>query len=163
MSGTATQNKDKPEGYLFGRPTKYDPSYCLLAEEYVKECVDEWDEYHKTRGEKSDSYERTLKVNLPTHEGFAQKIGVVTKTLYNWAEENPDFLQSLDYITQEQKKRLLTEGLAGVYNPLIAKLVLSSNHGMRERTDVTSNDDKVKSIAVEIIESKDNGTQDQSN
>ena len=48
-------------------------------------------------------------------------------------------------IKQEQKERLADNGLAGKYNPTIAKLILSANHDMREKvdTDVTSKGDKI--------------------
>lgn len=151
MANEEDKTKDKPEGYLFGRPTLYDASYCLKADDYVKQCIDEWDEYHKTRGEKSDTYERNLKVKLPTHEGFATLLGVNVRLLYAWGDKYPDFQQSLDFITKAQKERLLQEGLAGNYNPIIAKLVLSSNHGMREKTDMTSDGEKVTSVKVEIV------------
>jgi hypothetical protein len=142
----------KPEGYIFGRPTKYDPSYCEKVKDYLAQSVDEWDEYHKTRGDKSDTYERTLKVKLPSHEGFAIYLGVIVQTLINWSEEYPDFLVALRLIDQAQKERLANEGLAGTYSPLIAKLILSSNHGMRERSDFTSDDEKIKNINVSITD-----------
>lgn len=145
----------KPLGYVFGRPTLYTEDMCDKVVEYLNQCNDEWTEYHKTRGDKSDSYERILKVNLPSREGFARYIGVVVNTLKNWAEEHEDFLTALEVIDQEQKDRLFNEGLAGNYNPIIAKLGLSANHGMKERSDHTTDDDKITSIQVEIVKNKE--------
>lgn len=148
---TPLEANEKPLGYVFGRPTKYDPAMCEKVVEYLNQCEDVWTEYHKTRGEKSDSYDRILKVNLPSREGFARYVGVVVNTLKNWGEENADFLTALSLIDQEQKKRLFEEGLAGNYNPIIAKLGLSANHGMREKTDITSDDQKITNVKVEIV------------
>ena len=147
---TAEEDK-KPVGYDFGRPTLYDETMPQKVVEYLNQCDDEWTEYHKTRGAQSDSFERILKVNLPSREGFAKYIGVVVNTLKNWGEEHEDFLTALSLIDQEQKKRLFEEGLAGNYNPIIAKLGLSANHGMKDRSDFTTDNDKITKVKVEIV------------
>jgi hypothetical protein len=121
-----------------GRPTEYLQEYCDKVDEYIAERADEEYEYHKTRGEKSDSYERKIKVKLPTIEGFALFIGVSKRVLYEWEAKYPEFLHALDKIRTEQHNRLIDWGLSGDYNPTIAKLILSSNHGMREKSDVTT-------------------------
>jgi hypothetical protein len=89
-----------------------------------------------------------LRVNLPTIEGFARFIGVNKTTLYEWDKKYPDFSNSLDKIRIEQQTRLINEGLAGNYNPTIAKLILSSNHGMREKTeqDITTGGKEINAI-----------------
>ncbi len=142
--------KEKPSGYVFGRPTLYEDTMPEKVLEYLKECEDEWVEYHKTRGEKSDSYERILKVNLPSREGFARYIGVVVNTLKAWGEDHKDFLTALSIIDQEQKLKLLEGGLSGNYNPIISKLGLSANHGMRDKSEVET-DLKITSVKVEIV------------
>lgn len=131
-----------------GRPTKYTDDMPNKADEYLAQSNDEWTEFHKTRGERSDSYERIVKVKLPSHERFAEFIGVNTTTLYEWEKEYPEFSKALVKILQEQKNRLVEEGLANNYNPTIAKLVLSSNHGMREGTDLTSGGKKIEGTIV---------------
>ena len=59
----------KPENYVFGRPTAYDPSYCEIA---VK-----WGGEGKSK------------------VWIATEIGVVVNTLDNWMAEHPDFLQAM--------------------------------------------------------------------
>jgi len=136
------------------RPTDYKEEYIEEVEKYLNECEDEYDEFHKTRGDKSDSYQRLLTVNLPTIEGFALRLDVSEKTIYNWRDKHPKFLQSLSKIKREQKKRLLDSGLSGDYNPTIAKLILSSNHGMVERKDVTTDGEKLQPVLVKFIDGK---------
>lgn len=123
-----------------GRPSKYDPIFIEEVSKYLEERQDEIAEYHKTRGEKSDSFDRLVRVKLPTIEGFALFIGVNKTTLYEWEKEHPEFSNALDHIRTKQQERLIDGGLSGDYNPMIAKLVLSANHNMREKTELTGQD-----------------------
>ena len=136
-----------------GRPSKYDPVFIEKVDEYLKDNQDIWKEYHKTRGEKSDSYERYVQVKLPTVERFARYIDVNETTLYEWAGLYPEFSNALEKIVEEQKHRLMEEGLGNNYNPAIAKLILSSNHGMAEKEDKNVNvkgDDIVGAILAAL-------------
>jgi DNA-packaging protein gp3 len=116
-----------------GRPTEYKPEYCEQAEVYLMDSEDTLTERGK------------LQVKLPTTDGFARFLGVARSSLYLWEKSHPEFSDALDKIRNEQQERLLNMGLSGDYNPTIAKLVLSSNHGMREKTetDVTTGGDKI--------------------
>lgn len=118
-----------------GRPTEYKEEYIDKVDEYLAVSVDKYDE-------------KKLKVSLPTMGGFSLFIDVSEKSLYNWRDEHPKFLQALSKIVKEQQKRLLDMGLSGEYNSTIAKLVLSANHGMREKSDVTTNDDKISGVVI---------------
>jgi len=135
-----------------GRPTKYKEEYIEEIRVYLKECTDILDDYHKTRGEKSDSYERVIKVNLPMVEGFALRLGVNKTTIYEWAKNHKRFSNALGQIKIEQKKRLIEMGLSGDYNPTIAKLVLSANHGMVERQDVTTKGNELPKPIIDLTD-----------
>ena len=112
-----------------GRPTSYKPEMIELAYDYLNDRKDFYDEETKR-----------YKVNLPTIEGFAKFIGVNKTTLYEWSQKHEEFSNALSDIKSEQAQRLQDNGLAGTYNPTIAKLILSANHNMRERQDVTTDD-----------------------
>lgn len=116
-----------------GRPTKYKDEYVDQAEVYLMECEDTLTERGK------------LQVKLPTVEGFARFLGVNKTSLYEWEKKHDIFSNALDKIRIEQQQRLINMGLSGDYNPTIAKLVLSSNHGMSEKTetDLTSGGEKI--------------------
>ena len=118
------------------RTDTYKPAYIQSVDEYLALCVDEELEYHKTRGEKSDSYERRIKVKLPTKEGFSAFIGFTSHTVDNWEDKYPDFAKALAKIKTTQREKLLENGLSGEYNPLITKLLLSSIHGLSEKTEI---------------------------
>lgn len=127
-----------------GRPKEYKEEYVDKVDEYLEVCQDEEDEFHRTRGEKSDSYDRIIKAKLPTIEGFARFIDVAVSTLYLWKEEYSDFSEALEKIMVEQRERLINKGVSGEYNSTIAKLILSANHGMRDSTDVTTGGKPIK-------------------
>jgi len=137
-----------------GRPTEYKTFYCDKVDEYLESQQDEEVEVVKQRNQEKgyEIYDNKLKVKLPTKEGYARFIGVTKKTLYNWANEHEEFLHALEKIEIEQKQRLIDCGLSGEYNSTIAKLVLSSNHGMSDKTetDLTSKGEKIQSVAEAI-------------
>lgn len=132
-----------------GRPTKYKEEYIDKVDEYLELHQDK--ELEKVGLKSEKGYEKidyVLRVNLPTIEGFARFIGVNKTTLYEWDKKYQDFSNSLDKIRIEQQTRLINEGLAGNYNPTIAKLILSSNHGMKEKTeqDITTGGKEINAI-----------------
>lgn len=136
----------------FGRPTQYKPELVQKVYDYVDRCVDTVEEFHKTRGQNSDSYERVLKVKLPSMEGLACELMFSKETLYTWATEKgkEDFSDALGYLKVKQGEILLNNGLGAQYNPTIAKMLLSS-HGYVEKTDVTSGGKALALPAIQVV------------
>lgn len=114
-----------------GRPTDYDPSFVQKADEYL------------TSGWKKDV--------VPSRQGFAQFLGFTKPTILEWAKKYEEFSYALEKIDDEQYRILQNQGLAGTFSSTITKLMLSGNHGIREKTDVTS-DDKAIGVADAVIE-----------
>ncbi len=134
-----------------GRPSEYDPSFVQKVDEYLATCVDA---EREVKG-KGEGY--AIIVRLPKLEGFARFLNVSRQSLNNWAEQHPEFLDALERIKIEQKERLIDNGLSGDYNPTIAKLVLSSDHGMAEKSDVTSDGEKLQSGFIYMPAKKPEG------
>jgi hypothetical protein len=128
------------------RPVEYTPEHVTKTKEYLALCQDEVMEYHKTRGEKSDSFERIINVKIPTIEGLAAHLEIAKSTLYLWKEKYQEFSDVIEQLLSIQASRLVDNGLSGNYNPTIAKVLLTK-HGYREGTDMTSND---KQLAINI-------------
>jgi len=124
--------------------SKYTPEFIKKVDEYLKECKDKRREFHKVRGIKSNSYQEKYDVNLPTIYGFATYISFSEETVHVWKREHPEFKAALKKILAEQQKRLIDGGLSNRYNPVVAKLLLSANHGMKERVDKTTKDQPIK-------------------
>lgn len=138
-----------------GHPTLYDDKYIVSVEEYLKSCRDVITKELVGLSKKgTELYKDKLIVNLPTIEGFAVYIGVHKDTIYEWRKTHKEFSDSLGKILAEQQKRLLNNGLSGDYNSTIAKLVLSSNHGMSEKvnSDITTNGESIQPLLVKFLD-----------
>lgn len=114
-----------------GRPTKYDPIF-----------IEEVDKYLETTGREQ--------TRLPTKQGFALHIGVDDDTLDNWAKSDKEFFGALKKLMQTQAEQLINDGIYGgkEVNSTIVKLLLQNNHGMKERADVTSNEEKIEGVVI---------------
>ncbi len=148
-----TKTERNPKGA--GKHTEYDEKYFLdQLWKYIAERNDVADLIPNNKG----GMNRVFKVRLPTIDGFAYYLGVVRKTLYNWADRYDGAKKGLEIITQIQLQRLIDEGLGGNYNPAIVKLLLSHNHGIKEESvnefkgeiKSTFDDQQLKRIAERI-------------
>lgn len=157
-----------------GRPTDYKEEYIQKVEEYLEENQDkDVQELSGLSAKGTELYRNKTVVSLPTIEGFALFIGIPRRTVFDWKDKYPEFSHSLEKILAEQQKRLLNKGLSGDYNPTIAKLILSSNHGMREKTetDITTGGKPIENVSIngmkpeqidEYLKSKLNKSSDKS-
>lgn len=107
-----------------------------LCEEYIDSCQDEVIERIKTNGDKSITYEHVLKANMPTLDGLALHLNIHRATLYKWEKIYPEISDTLEQIRSLQKIRLMNSGVDGSYNSVIAKMLLSANHGLHEKKEV---------------------------
>ncbi len=122
-----------------GRPREYKTEYISLVQDYLNDCEDMFD---KDKNE--------YLVQLPTVEGFALFVGHNKTTIYEWCKEYPEFSNAIDEIKNNQLNKLINKGLSGKYNSTIAKLLLSGNHNIRERTEteLSNPDGNLKSITI---------------
>ncbi len=89
---------------------------------------------------KCDKYMTACPDAIPSIVGLAIYVGVVTKTLYNWSEneQNVELLHTLSAIKDAQHHKALNGSIVGDLNPVISKLVLA-NHGYsdKQQTELT--------------------------
>jgi hypothetical protein len=137
-----------------GRPLEYKQEFVGEVAKYLSKCKDEETEFHKTRGEKSDTYERVVKVKLPSIEGLAEHLRVSRETIYDWKSKYKEFSDTLDEILVKQHNALVSGGLSGTYSPVIAKLLLSSNHGYKEKSDLTTDGEKISFVIPQDVANK---------
>lgn len=136
-----------------GRPTKYSKKIIEKAREYLDNCNDEYDEFHKTRGLKSNTYERIINVNIPTIEDLALYLKISRETVYDWRDKYSEFSDIVKEVQITQASRLIKGGLSGTYNPAIAKVLLTK-HGYRDAvdSDLTSGGEKISGVTIQIQE-----------
>ncbi|MCH8079891.1 MAG: hypothetical protein IIA06_08970, partial [Proteobacteria bacterium] len=107
--------KGKPEGYVFGRPTKYKDRYVQMMEDYFNK--EPYTIQHTKKG--------VIRVpcSFPMFSGFASKIGIERHTLKAWAEakskdgnlKHPDFSTTHKRAKDCQEHILINNGLLGLY------------------------------------------------
>jgi hypothetical protein len=119
-----------------GRPSQYKEEYINDVRVYLDGCNDRYEEFIKARTERGDTFGQRLKVDLPTRTGVATYIGTTQETLTKWGKLHPVFLAVLKEVDQEQRTRLLNNGLSKAYDPTICKLLLASNHGISDKIEV---------------------------
>lgn len=114
---------------MAGRPTEYKEEYIDAVDRYLERATRE-------------------NMHLPKIESFALFIGVERKTLYNWEKTHPDFKKALNKIRTTQAERLIDDGIYGgkEVNATIVKLLLMNNHNMRDKSDVTTDDESINSF-----------------
>ena len=124
-----------------GRPTKYKPEYCQAAIDFMRE-----------------GYSVTA---------FAGHIGVARSTVFKWAEENPDFsdslktAQALAALWWEESLRIVARTGEGNATACIFGVKNRSTEDWRDKQEVdhTSSDGSMSPPTRIIIEAaSDNGT-----
>lgn len=144
-----TPKDPKPFDYIFGRPSEFKPEYCQQLLEYFtvppyRELPETW--YNPDGTVKRESVK--LVANPPPHVGgFARKIGVAKSTIYDWARKYPNFAYSIAHAHDMRRAMIIDNALAGLYNPLFAKLAAANLFGWHDRQDV-QHSGEVKSVMV---------------
>ncbi len=97
-----------------------------------------------------------VEVQLPSIADFGLYLGISRETVYAWCKEegelNTEFSDIVSEISQEQEKRLLNNGLGGLYAPKVVGMILSK-HGYAEKTetDITSKGESIVSPEVAAL------------
>lgn len=114
-----------------GRPPEYTEEIVTKARQYIDSCFDFID----------DPETKVKSVKIPTIEGLAVALKIHRDTIYAWEKEKGKELFSdiLAELRAKQANALINNGLAGNYNPTIAKVLLTK-HGYREGTEHTGAD-----------------------
>ena len=105
-----------------GRPTLLNDELRAKARQYL----DEFDKHGDA---------------IPSTAGLAVYLGVSKQTVHNYGNNDPDFFDTLRAIQAKQEALTLNNGITGIFNSTIAKLVLA-NHGYSDKAqhDLTSSD-----------------------
>ena len=113
-----------------GRPSLYSPELLEKAREYVD---------NPPQADRTES--GTFKDGEVLHSvvGLALHLGISRETVYDWSshDDKPEFSDIVKRVNQLQEQALVSHGLAGTYNPTIAKLLLGK-HGYSDKVESTN-------------------------
>lgn len=144
------------------------------VDSYVRHKVVDGDTgEHLTWGKAADGsdkpeylHETRLRVEIPSVAGLAVHLGLSKKTLYNWQELEPsaiadteeeeaqkiidEFKRLMEFIQAAQEARLINNGLSGLYNSQVAKLMLF-NHGYSDKIEHDASDNLIDALHGKIL------------
>lgn len=143
------------------RPTKLTPELLEKAHGYLATCKDE--PVYTDKG--ALTY---VNVNLPSKVGLAIYLGINKDTVEEWCkviaydetktdeivkaniELHREFSVIVKEIMQEQEKRLINNGLGGLYKEKTNAMLLSKHGYVTEKTetDLTSGGEKIQGATV---------------
>ena len=92
---------------------------------------------------------KKLKANsMPTFERFAVNIGVTHKTLLNWCDANPEFLQAYTACKDIQKEFIVEHGLNNNYNAGFAKFIAINVTSYKDRVEHDISDEAKNALKL---------------
>ena len=159
MAKTDNEEKDqiyKPvtseearEGYRFGRPPKYTPELIEQCWNYLLGDINEKDE------KKAQPEWIKLGHPFPSIPSLCLYIGIVSSTAHKWAGEDDkkDFSDILKVVKEFQHMQLLNNGVMGLYNPAVTKMILTK-HGYSDKVENT-NTVTTKTVYIDKEEKED--------
>lgn len=144
------------------RPTKLTPELLEHAKGYLATCKD--NVQYTEKGAMT-----FVNVELPTIVGFALYLGINKDTVNEWCKEvdidaiddnllRTEFSVLVKQILNEQEKRLVNNGLGGLYNPKLSSLILGRyGYVEKSQTDITTAGEKINigSVLPEVIAEAD--------
>lgn len=99
-----------------GRPTLLNDDMKDKAREYIDGGWSHVNETHK------------ISERVPSIAGLACWLKIARDTVYEWAKVDPEFSDIVEEVSASQELILTSEGLGGVFNSSITKLMLAK-HG----------------------------------
>ena len=147
------------------RPTKYKKQYCqdiidyflLCGEAEIKKVVISESYYKGKDGEKGALKEKKYKLiadNLPFFSAFAEKIGVHVDTLLEWVKVKEGFSEAYKKAKDIQKRVLIKNGLAGMWNPAFSIFTAKNLTDMRDKKEVELHVSDLGQFLKEIRDAK---------
>lgn len=123
-----------------GRPSDYHPRHITEMIEFFQS----WPEYREVEktvvanGRVTKIKERVVNYP-PTLNKYAIKLGIDRRTLFRWAEDNPDFRPTYNACKTIQEEWLSDRATSGEYHAGFTKLMLTNHTDIKEKVihDIT--------------------------
>jgi hypothetical protein len=71
---------------------------------------------------------------IPSIAGLSLVLGVTRGTIREWANNVDEFSTIVEHLLAKQEQELVSNGLAGTFNPSISKLILTK-HGYSDKIE----------------------------
>ena len=116
-----------------GAPSKYKESFVEELEEYFD--IEPYEERLEKVITKDGVYEipKDVANDFRTLSGFAKKIGVTRKTLYEWEKNYPEFGKAMDMARDSQERFIVVNGLKSLINSTFAIFTAKNVLGWRDK------------------------------
>lgn len=133
---TEKKVKKKPEGYVFGAPTKYRKEYCRQ--------IVEWFDMPLTnkKGQAND---------VPTFVRFALKISVSVETLHEWRNKHPNFSEAYSIAQALRENFIMQNALHNRYNAGFAWRVMQNQHNWKSADQIEQKEIKMPPLKIELV------------
>lgn len=136
------------------RPTKLSKEVIERIDSYLKNIEKESIVIKRGLDEEGNTRWEQTGPKLPNHARLAVMLGVNKDTLYAWQRPRTDDTPEATALRKEFSDRLLRvkalqeailneQGVAGVFSAAVTNRILSSNHGYKDRNDITSDDESI--------------------
>lgn len=112
------------------RKTDYREKYCKEILTYFERALE-------------DRHPNGIVKKYPSFVGFARQIGVTVRTVENWRKAHPRFDEACEMCAELTIEALIDNGLSFKAHASFAKFLLSSRYGMRERVEITNDNDDI--------------------
>lgn len=145
-----TGDKEKPEGYVFGRPTNYRPEYCQAIIDYFADPTS-WVINTDAKG----SSKAIPSSKIPTIARWCHGIGVSTRTLDDWQSRYPEFSEAYQMARELQQSFVIELGAAGIGTSLLGAF-MQVKHDWKVEKEV---EEEVKPLEIRIVKAVKPGTE----
>lgn len=163
LKGKMREDGIKPPGYRWGRPSKYDPIFIELMEEFFNIPVDRGEEVDAVDNE-GNSFTKVIRVvnRFPTLSRFALIIGITRETMYAWAHEvdedgelrYPDFSHAYMRAKDAQDAIMTEGGMGGAYEARFSTLAAKNIIGWKDKVESTGETKIVDAVDWAALEAR---------
>ncbi|ENP2748032.1 hypothetical protein ACDF60_004526 [Salmonella enterica] len=141
-----TGDKEKPEGYVCGRPTNYRPEYCQSIIEYFA-APESWDINVDAKG----SAKAIPKSKIPTVERWCYSIGVHSRTLDDWQARYPEFRDAYQTARGLQQAFAIELAAAGIGTSMMNTFMQVKHDWRVAREDEEHISEPIQKVVVEVV------------
>lgn len=145
-----TGDKEKPEGYVFGRPTNYRPEYCQAIVDYFASRIS-WEINTDAKG----SAKAIPSGKIPTIARWCHSIGVSTRVLDDWQRRHPEFAEAYQMARELQQSFAIELAAAGIGTSMM-NTFMQVKHDWRVAKE---QEEENKPLEIRIVKAVKPGTE----